>query len=126
VADRVELIIQLPAGSSIAERLRDEPPASVADGRVVVQRLTAGADGRLAPPEVGEIVLSVPSPEALRRESIDVAADVAAANRDGGPLTVIIEAAEFLRDDELEAVLVAAAETDRVVILRIMEGVRPE
>jgi hypothetical protein len=41
----------------------------------------------------------------------------------GGPLVVLVDGAEFLRDDELGAVLSAAEQTKRVVILRILEGV---
>ena len=123
---QVELIVQLPAGSSIARHLAQDPPASVAGGEVVLEHLDAGPGGRLGPPEAGEVVLTVPSPEALRREDVDVAAELAGARGDRGPLTVIVEAAEYLRDDELQAVLVAAAQTGRVVILRILEGVDPE
>jgi hypothetical protein len=123
VANEAELIIQLPRGSSIDENLRKEPPAGLADGRVVVEHLPADADGRLLPPAAGEIVLTVGSPEALRREPAEVQRVILAAAGDGGPLVVLVDGAEFLRDDELEAVLSAAAQTERVVILRILEGV---
>jgi hypothetical protein len=123
VANEVELIIQLPRGSSIDEHLREEPPVGLADGRVVLEHLAANVDGELPPPRAGEIVLTVPSPETLRREPAEVRRVISAAAADGGPLVVLIEGAEYLRDDELDAVLDAAAETERVVILRILEGV---
>jgi hypothetical protein len=118
-----ELIIQLPRGSSIDDNLRAEPPASVSDGRAVVEPLDPDANGDLLPPRAGEIILTVPSPEALRREPAEIQRVVTEAAADGGPLVVLLEGAEYLRDEELEAVLTAAAQTERLLILRILEGV---
>jgi hypothetical protein len=123
VTNEAELIIQLPRGSSIDRHLREEPLASIADGLVVLEHLPPGEDGKLLPPRAGEIVLTVPSPEALRREPEEVRRLIMAAAGGGGPLVVLVEGAEYLRDDELAAVLSAAELTERVVILRIMEGV---
>ena len=36
------------------------------------------------------------------------------------PLTIVVEAAEYLREDELSVVLDAARRADRLVILRIL------
>jgi hypothetical protein len=123
VAKEVDLIIQVPRGSSIDENLRKEPPAGLADRRILVEHLPVGADGTLEPPPAGDIVLTVPSPEALRREPEQVERAILAEGNEGGPLVVLVDGAEYLRDDELEAVVVAAAQTGRVVILRILEGV---
>jgi hypothetical protein len=123
VANEVELIIQLPRGSSIDVHLREEPPASITDGRVVVERLQPDENGLLQPPEAGEVILDVLAPEALRREPEEIRRVILAAASDGGPLIVLIEGAEYLRENELDAVLAAAAATDRVVILRILRGV---
>jgi hypothetical protein len=123
VANEAELIIQLPRGSSLDNHLREEPPAGIADGRVVLEHLVPNSDGQLLPPRAGEIILTVPSPEALRREPDEIRRVVTEAAADGGPLVVLVEGAEYLRDDELEAVLSAAAKTGRLVILRITEGV---
>jgi len=123
VAKEVDLIIQLPRGSSIDDNLRKEPPAGLADRRVLIEHLPVGEDGRLLPPAAGEIVLTVASPEALRREPDEVERVILAAADGGAPLVVLVDGAEFLRDDELEAVMIAAAQTERVVILRILEGV---
>jgi hypothetical protein len=123
VANEVEVIIQLPRGSSIDEHLREEPPASIADGRVVLEHLTANVDGELPPARAGEVVLTVPSPEALRREPGEIRRAITEAAADGGPLVVLVEGAEYLRDNELDAVLDAAAETKRLVILRILQAV---
>jgi hypothetical protein len=123
VENEAELIIQLPRDSSVDVHLREEPPASLTDRRVVLEHLTAGPDGKLAPPEAGEILLTVPSPEALRRQADEVLREVVDAAEDGGPLVVLVEGAEYLREDEIAPVLDAAAATKRVLILRILEGV---
>ncbi len=121
--NEAELIIQLPRDSSVDVHLREEPPASLTDRRVVLEHLSAGPDGKLAPPEAGEILLTVPSPEALRHETDALLRLVIDAAEDGGPLVVLVEGAEYLRDDEIAPVLDAAAATKRVLILRILEGV---
>ena len=122
VTDYVELIIQLPRGSSVDRNMRNDPPASIAGGRVVLEHLAVGEGGRLLPPEAGEIVLSVLSPEALAREPAEVRRAIDKTEATGQPLVVLVQAAEELRDEELDAVLDAAARTDRTVILRIAEG----
>jgi hypothetical protein len=122
MADEVKLIIQVPHGSSIDLYLKADPPAAVADVRVIVEHLGAGADGKLLPPQAGEVVLSVPSPEALRREPEQVTAAISEAAADGPPLVVLVDGAEELRDDEVSAVLDAALRTERIVILRILAG----
>ena len=122
MADEAKLIIQVPHGSSIDLYLKADPPAAIADVRVIVEHLAGGDDGRLLPPEAGEVVLTVPSPEALRREPGQVADAISAADGDGPPLIVLVDGAEELRDDEIDAVLDAALQTDRIVILRILEG----
>jgi hypothetical protein len=123
VANEAEIIVQLPHGSSVDTHLREEPLAAVTDGRVVLEHLPAGADGTLLPPEAGEVVLTVASPEALRRDAAAVERVIRAAAADGGPLVVLVDAAGYLRDDELAAVLDAAGSTRRAVILRIMGSV---
>jgi len=60
MADEVKLIIQVPHGSSIDLYLKADPPAAIADVRVIVEHLGAGADGKLLPPEAGEVVLLIP------------------------------------------------------------------
>jgi hypothetical protein len=123
VAHEAELIVKLPRGSSVDAHLREEPPAAIADGRVVLEHLPAGEDGKLPPPAAGDIVLAVASPEALRRDPAEVRRVITAAAADGGPLVVLVDGAKYLRDDELAAVLDAAAATERPVLLRILEGV---
>jgi len=91
MADEAKLIIQVPHGSSIDLYLKADPPAAIADVRVIVEHLAGGDDGRLLPPEAGEVVLTVPSPEALRREPGQVADAISAAAGDGPPLVVLVD-----------------------------------
>jgi hypothetical protein len=114
------LIVQLPRGGAVDRHFRAGPPPSVTSGRVVLEHVAADEQGRLGPPEAGEVVLSVLSPEALIRERQQVQDIVRRAARTGEPLMIIVEAAEELREDELAAVLAAAAHTRRHVILRVM------
>jgi hypothetical protein len=120
MADDVELIIQLPRDGSVDRHLREDPPLSLASGRVVLEHLPADSEGRILPPPVGEVILSVLSPEALSREAEQVRRLIEQAGAAGEPIVVQVQAAEELRDDELAAILDAAAHTRRVVILQVL------
>jgi hypothetical protein len=120
MADQPLLIIQLPRGGAVDRQLSAATPRSIAGGDVVVSRGPTDSDGYLEPPAAGEVVLSVPSPEALAREADEVRRVIRGAGTGVEPLVVVVEAAEELRDDELDAVLDAAGRTSRAVILRIM------
>ncbi|MGD0706198.1 MAG: hypothetical protein ABSA02_40750 [Trebonia sp.] len=119
MAENVDLIIQVPAGSAIDRQLELDPPPSVASGRAVVERLSADVDGTIAPPEAGQVVLTFLSPEALRREAEQVRREIR-PDDSGEPPVVVIEVAEYLREDELAALLQAAAEAHRTVILCVL------
>jgi hypothetical protein len=110
VATDPALIVQVPRGGAVDRQLEASPPRSVTDGEVVVSALASG----------GEVVLSVPSPEALERDSDDVRRVIAQAGTGTEPLVVEVEAAEELRDEELAAVVEAAGHTERPVSLRIV------
>jgi hypothetical protein len=114
------LIIQLPRGGQVARQLSVQALPSVESGEVVVVGGPTDAEGYLEPPAAGEVVLSVPSPEALAREAGEVRRVIAAAGTGVEPLVVEVEAAEELREDELAAIVEAAGHTSRGVILRIM------
>jgi hypothetical protein len=92
----------------------------VVSGEVVVQALGGDEEGRLIPPDAGETVLSVPSPQALTRESDEVRRVIGRAGTGTEPLVIVVEAAEELRDEELAAVLDGARHTSRPVILRVI------
>src|SRR5215470_3887605 len=113
------VIVQLPTGGAVDRYLRADPPPSVASGRIVVD-LLAEEDGRLGPPEAGEVVMSVPSPEALSRDQQEVRDVIERTPAGAEPLVIIVEAAEEVREDELAAVLDAADRAGRTVIVRVM------
>ena len=114
------LIIQVPRGGAVDRQLSAQAPRSVASGEVVVIGGPTDAEGYLESPAAGDVVLSVPSPEALAREAGEVRRVIAGAGTGVEPLVVEVEAAEELREDELAAILEAAGRTSRGVILRIM------
>jgi hypothetical protein len=109
------LIVEVPSGGRLDRRLRSTPPPETA-----VVRLPADAEGRLEAPDAGQVVMSVPSPEALVRESDEVRRVVDEAGTGTEPLVVVVEAAEELRADELAPLLEAAERSRRSVILRVM------
>ena len=113
------LIVQLPRGGEVDRNWTEEMPPSIANGLAVVDYLPAEPDGSLGPPPAGEVVMSVLSPEALRDEP-----RIADVLRDAGegdePLVIEVEAAEYLREDELVPVLAATRHALRPVILRLM------
>jgi hypothetical protein len=120
MAEQPWLIVQVPRGSAVDRQLRSRAPQSVASGEVVVVVLAADARGHLEPPAAGQVVLSLPSPEALKREAVEVRRVIGQAGTGIEPLVVVVDAAEELREDELAGVLDAAKHTSRAVILRII------
>jgi hypothetical protein len=121
VAEDVSVIIQVPAGSLVDRQLREDPPPSVVSGRAVTERVPADAEGRIVPPEGGNVVLSFLSPETLRREPEQVRREVLEAGSDAPPV-VVLEVAEEIREDELAVVLQAADLARRTVLLCILLG----
>jgi hypothetical protein len=120
VAYQPRLIIQLPRGSAVDRQLSGQRPQSLAGGEVVVEVGPTDDEGQLEAPAAGQVVLSLPSPEALEREAAEVRRVIGQAGTGVEPLVVVVEAAEELREDELAAVLDAAGHTSRAVILRII------
>jgi|SRR5271166_3404209 len=114
------LILELPSGGRVDRQLSEQPLRSVASGEVVIDVVPADAQGSLEAPAAGQVVLSVPSPEALRREADEVRRVIGRAGTGVEPLVVVVEAAEELRDEELDALLAAAKHTARAVILRVV------
>ncbi len=86
----------------------------------MIEAEAADAEGNLEPPDAGDVVLSVPSPETLSREGVEVRRVIAHAGSGVEPLVVVIEAAEELREDEMAPVLEAAGHAKRPVILRVI------
>jgi hypothetical protein len=110
----------VPRGSAVQRQLSERPLSGVGGGEVVVEEGATDAMGNLEPPPAGEVVLSVPSPEALAREPDEVRRVIAQAGIGVEPLVVMIEAAEDLREEELAPVLAATAHTSRPVIVRVI------
>ena len=119
MAKEVGLIVELAPGGAVDRNLRADMPQSVRSGRVVLDHVTPGEDGRLGPPPAGQVVMSVPSPEALRRDRDELQRSVTQADPDEPPV-IIVEAGEYLREDELAAVLDAADSADLTVIVRVL------
>jgi hypothetical protein len=114
------LIVQVPRGGAVDRNWREDTPPGIASHEVIVERLPAGADGRLDQPEAGQIVMSVLSPETFSAEPEQVQGAVGGAPAGEQALVILVEAAEYLREDELAVVLGAAKRSHRLVILRVM------
>jgi hypothetical protein len=122
VSDDPVLIVQVPSGGQVSVQLVADPPSAVVSGEVVVEHEIADEDGAIEAPDAGEIVLSVPSPEAFRREPEAVHDAIAHHATGTEPLLIVVQAAEELRDDELSVVLKAARRASRPVILRVIRN----
>jgi len=120
MTEETALIVQLPRDGAVDRNLRADPPPSMVSGRVLLDHVVPGPSGRLEPPEAGAVVMSVPSPEALRREPGEVTDAIRGAPAADEPLVIQVEAAGELREDELTVVADAAADAHRWVILRVM------
>ncbi|HEY2318850.1 MAG TPA: hypothetical protein VGH67_11145 [Solirubrobacteraceae bacterium] len=120
MAENPRLIIQIPADGAVDRQFHDDPPASLAGPDVVVERGPTDQEGVLEPPVAGQVVLSLPSPEALRRDPGTVREVIDTAGTSTEPIVVVIEAAEALREDELAVIRAAADRAPRPVILRVI------
>jgi hypothetical protein len=114
------LIVEVPRGGAVDRQLHESPPQAVAGGDVVVEAGPTDPEGRLEADAAGQIILSVPSPEALSRDPATVRRVIGQAGTGTEPLVVAVESANELRQEELDAVLAAAGHTSRPVILRVI------
>jgi hypothetical protein len=112
----------VPRGGAVDGQLRAQPPPSLESGEVVVESGETDAEGVLEPLRAGDVVLSVPSPETLAREPDEVRRVIEGAGTGIEPIVIVVEAAEELRDEELEAVIGPAAHSPRPVILRVIRN----
>ena len=87
---------------------------------MVVEHGATDAEGNLEALAAGQVVMSLPSPEALAREPGEVRRVIGRAGTGVEPLVVVVEAAEELREEELAATLDAAGRAPRAVILRVV------
>lgn len=116
------LILEVPAGSTVQRGLAASPPDSVRSGAVVVQAGPTDARGVLEAAAAGEVVMSAPSPETLRREPDSVARVIDRAGTGVEALVIEVGVAEEIREDELAVVVEASRRSARPVILRIIRG----
>ncbi len=113
------VIVELARDGEVDRNLRADPPPSVVSGRVILDHFAADAKGQLEAPGGGEVVLSVLSPESLR-DAEQVENTLLQADTGDETPVIVVEAAEYLREDELAAVIDVAERLQRVIILRIM------
>jgi hypothetical protein len=120
MTDQPKLIVQVARGSRVDQQLSAQLPESVANGDVVVERGPADAEGHLEAPAAGQVVLSLPSPEALERQAGDVRRVLGQAGTGVEPLVVVFEAAEELGQADLAILVDAAGHATRPVIVRVI------
>jgi hypothetical protein len=114
------LIVQVPRGGAVNRQLEADSLPSMESGKVVVEAGPTDAMGNLEASASGQVVLSLPSPEALEQEAGQVRRVIAHAGTGIQPLVVEVEAAEEVRESELAALLDAIRHASRAVILRIV------
>ena len=114
------LIAQVPAGGEVARQMAAQPPPSVQRGDVVIQHATTDSEGRLEAIEAGQVLLTLPSPEAIEREADKVHRVIAQAGTSVEPIVLVLETGEELTESQLQVVLKAAAHTKRAVIVRVI------
>lgn len=111
------LIIEIAEGTALERSLR----ADFAERpEVVIVGLAPEAPGDLVVPQAGQVVLSVPSPEALAAEPNEIRRIIDRAGGGTEPLVIAVEEAESLREEELRPLLDATRDARRSVILRVM------
>jgi aldehyde:ferredoxin oxidoreductase len=119
VALEPRLIIELPRGGAVESQLERAGLEAIASGEVAVEAGPTDEEGNLEAAAAGQVVLSVPSPEALQRQAEDVAHVIRQAGTGAEPLVISVGAAEELREEEISTLLEAAGHARRPVILRI-------
>jgi hypothetical protein len=114
------VIVEVAQGSTLERELRRE--ATDEGLEVVIVGLAPDAEGQLPVPDTGQVVLSVPSPEALVRQADVISRVVDGAGDEVEPLVVVVEQAEELREEELRPLIDASRRTRRDVILRVIHA----
>jgi hypothetical protein len=119
VALEPRLIIELPRGGAVERQLQSAEFQPIASGQVAVEAGPTDEQGNLEAAAAGQVVMSVPSPEALRTQAGDLERVIRDAGTGSEPLVVSVAAAEELSERELAPLLDASAHARRPVILRI-------
>lgn len=89
---------------------------------IVIAGIAPDSEGYLSGALPGEVVLSLPSPESLASEPDIIAPAVDGAGKGAEPLVVVVQDAEFLREEELRPLVEAAQRAPRTVILRVIRA----
>jgi hypothetical protein len=89
----------------------------------VVEAGPTDEHGVLEALDVGDVVLSVPSPAALTREPDEIRQVIDHAGPGNEPLVVEIEAAEELAGEELALLVETAQRARRAVLVRVLREV---
>lgn len=121
MADEPAVILEVPAGSPLERQLRDDPPAA---GRIVVVGIEPDEAGSIPPPPVAEVLLSVPSPETLPRQTDELRRVIERGPDVPEPLVILVEEAELVRDEELEPIVEVALRGRRTVVVRVLHVTR--
>jgi hypothetical protein len=119
IVEQPTLIIQVPRGSAIESQLRNEPPQGFTGDHVLVQVGPTDEQGNLEA-MAGEVVLSVPAPEGLERQSESLQRVLRQAGTGTAPLVVVVEAGERIEDQQAASLAAAALHAPRTVILRVI------
>ena len=115
------VVVLVPSGSRPHHALRDDPPPSVAGGAVVVSPVTpVGTTSRIEPPDSGHVVFSLPSPDVLLRDADDVRRAVDLAPHGPGPVVVVLEAADELREEHLALLVEAGARAPSPLVVALL------
>jgi hypothetical protein len=88
----------------------------------VIVGLAPDPDGRLAAPDPGHVIVSVPSPEALAEEPEAVRRAIEGAGGGVEPLLVVVEEAEALLEEHLAPVIEGSLHAPRGVIPRVIHA----
>ncbi|HTY96053.1 MAG TPA: hypothetical protein VMB91_03365 [Solirubrobacteraceae bacterium] len=113
------LIIELPRGGAVERQLERDGLEAITRGEVAIEAGPTDEEGNLEAAAAGQVVLSVGSPEALRRQAEDVERVIRSAGTGEEPLVISVGTAEEVREPEIAALLDAAGHARRPVILRI-------
>jgi hypothetical protein len=89
---------------------------------VVIAGLAPDEGGSLPAPPVGQVVLSVPSPEALALEPDAIRRVIDRAGSGAEPLVIVVEEAETLLEEQLQPVIEASRHAPRSVVLRVIHA----
>jgi hypothetical protein len=114
------LIVQVPRDGEVARQMASAAPSSVARGDVVIEHATTDSEGRLEAIEVGQALLTLPSPEAIERQADEVRRVIGQAGIGVEPIVLVLETGEELTEEQLQIVLGAAAHASRAVIVRVI------